>query len=58
MTALIRILPRRLRMHRLVTPAGQDPVGRSPSQWFGFLNGAIILVVLMGQRIADGRSDE
>lgn len=29
-----------------------------PDQWFDFLNGAVILVVLMGQRIVGGRSDE
>jgi simple sugar transport system permease protein len=29
-----------------------------PDQWFDFLNGAVILVVLMGQRIVGGRTDE
>jgi simple sugar transport system permease protein len=29
-----------------------------PEQWFDFLNGAVILVVLMGQRIVGGRTDE
>jgi simple sugar transport system permease protein len=29
-----------------------------PDQWFDFLNGAVILIVLMGQRIVGGRSDE
>lgn len=29
-----------------------------PTQWFDFLNGAVILVVLMGQRIVGGRTDE
>ncbi len=28
-----------------------------PDQWFDFLNGAVILVVLMGQRIVGGRTD-
>jgi simple sugar transport system permease protein len=29
-----------------------------PNQWFDFLNGAVILVVLIGQRIVSGRTDE
>lgn len=29
-----------------------------PDQWFDFLNGAVILIVLMGQRIVGGRTDE
>lgn len=29
-----------------------------PDQWFDFLNGAVILVVLMGQRILGGRTDQ
>lgn len=29
-----------------------------PNQWFDFLNGAVILVVLIGQRVLSGRSDE
>jgi hypothetical protein len=33
-------------------------VGRSPSQWSGFLNGAVILVVLPGKRIVGVRSDD
>jgi simple sugar transport system permease protein len=29
-----------------------------PDQWFDFLNGAVILVVLIGQRIVGGRTDQ
>jgi simple sugar transport system permease protein len=29
-----------------------------PNQWFDFLNGAVILAVLIGQRILSGRTDE
>ncbi|MBO0841216.1 MAG: ABC transporter permease, partial [Sciscionella sp.] len=29
-----------------------------PEQWFDFLNGAVILIVLMGQRLVGGRTDE
>jgi simple sugar transport system permease protein len=29
-----------------------------PNQWFDFLNGAVILVVLVGQRIVGGRTDQ
>jgi simple sugar transport system permease protein len=29
-----------------------------PTQWFDFLNGAVILVVLIGKRIVSGRSDD
>jgi simple sugar transport system permease protein len=29
-----------------------------PNQWFGFRNGAVILAVLIGQRILSGRTDE